>query len=122
MKPECPQISFRPKISNSVSLKVSSKMKPSLLNVELVIRDGCIDPQIVNLGLEWTVSTPSTSYNMSSDKKTLQFKEFPANTRNIYISAKLLFRKMNDPLAQTEKVSDTLSIQLVDQPLSLITG
>ena len=114
MKPECPQISFRPKISNSVPLKVSSKMKPSLLKVELVIRDACIDPQIVNLGLEWTVSTPTTSYNMSSDKKTLQFKEFPANIRNIYISAKLLFRKMNDPLAQTEKVSDTLSIQLVD--------
>jgi hypothetical protein len=49
----------------------------------LVIRDGCIDPQIVNLGLEWTVSTPTPSYNISSDRKAIQFKEFPANTRSI---------------------------------------
>jgi hypothetical protein len=83
VKPECPQISLRPKISNNVPLKVSSKMNPSLLKVDLVIRDGCIDPQIVNLGLEWTVSTPTPSYNISSDRKAIQFKEFPANTRSI---------------------------------------
>lgn len=99
VKPECPQIRLSPKISNSVPIKISSKMDPKLLKISADVRDGCIDPQIINLGLEWSVNIPDTSYNKSNDSKAIQFKEFPAGTRYIYISVKLLFRKINDPLA-----------------------
>ena len=74
-------------------------MDPTLLKIELDIRDGCIDPQIFTMGIEWTVSTPDSTFNKSSDSKTLQFKQFPSGVRYIYISAKLLFRKLNDPMA-----------------------
>ena len=94
-------------------------MNPSLLKVVAEVKDQCSDPQIINMGIEWTVSTADNTYNMSADKKTIQFKEFPSGVRYIYVSVKLLFRKLSDPLALIEKVSDTLNIQLVDQPFSL---
>jgi len=62
------------------------------------------------MGIEWTVSTAKNTYNMSSDQKTIQFKEFPSGVRYIYVSVKLLFRKLSDPLALVEKVSDTVNI------------
>ena len=38
----------------------------------------------------------------------------------IFVTVKLSFRKFNDPLGNIEKVSDTLTIEVVNPPIELI--
>ena len=57
-------------------------MDPSLLNLQLQVYDACSDPQIQQLDIAWSVSTPS-SFTISSDKRSLKFKEFPLSVSQI---------------------------------------
>jgi hypothetical protein len=58
-------------------------MDPQLLKIDLDIKDNCLDPQIIGYGIEWSVSVPSSAYNLSNDSKSLVFKNFQNNTRYI---------------------------------------
>lgn len=42
-------------------------MAPNLLKIDLEIKDGCIDPQISIMGIEWSVSSPENTYSISKD-------------------------------------------------------
>ena len=59
-------------------MKVSKYMNPTLLVIELDIKDSCIEPQITNLGIEWTTSVPETTYVKSNDSRSIRFKEYPS--------------------------------------------
>lgn len=44
VKPECPQIRLSPKINNMTPLKISKNMDPSILKIQLEIKDNCVNP------------------------------------------------------------------------------